>query len=932
MAEEIGEKWVEGEQCASKALHLDALFHYMQAKAMLVAEANKDKGTPAGNQRSKAICQEILTKLEKSIFKSTEIMRKNPVAALGLKRGFKRSDIKKAYHKLALQYHPDKNPEHDTSSIFTCIQSAYESLMQATSVSTEPQQQYQPAQQQQQSSASASSSTPRASPRGVPSKGPSDQQQQRRPSKAEGSGIASLPSDYLRSVLRECGFSNVEAMNRDELVKRFLAVNAHFNFNFRGQQANQSNRSDEDSKKKFESEMRQQREKERERERVRQEAKANLPSSFADSSRSQQAAGVKGESSQQKVPMDHKRTDERRRERVEQLERDLPKMSISELKVLMSASGLSSEGCFEKADLLAKLYHFYGIVPRAQQQPGPTSTTAAPTGPMATPAEAAMKSRFAHLDKQQNDGRRIPPLDTNNSASSNVPSKDQQGSGINVSPRANDVNTDNSCDSSAAPSSQKTVPKVVLPSALFSKDKLKELERKLFNSSASTSTSSSASSSGVPRPPSGRQPSSISKAAIPPTKLESIDVTSSSSKLRPPTDRNGLREDESGASRRRPSKKNTDNSTEVDDLFPDVTIPASGWVFNKYDINRSLLSDDDSDSGDEDGHLAGQGGSGEDAFIEHIRAKIGLSPEKGSSDPTIAASKSPDRQLPAELRPVEGRHRGRHGYSEQRGVASGREDKRIHTDTSDDKASAGDGEVPVDQGKHMDATMGMEASDGAIPNAANIRVGTNLLDDDDDDYGSDSSNDQRMFYFDDSGLISGDFQVFGLHEINESDFLRGEFDAPVNSQQNDDIDADIAASGKPDSASSNGRSYVDKLRRTAEESNTKPTSSTSDSPQSKPKQSVPAMNFKRVKQHSGEDAKEIQEEVEFWVHSARDDRAAGNSFEALVSGRLSLSRESRIGSAEAASGQQDASVRTSTRVPSGASASSSSNDATFYWG
>lgn len=48
---------------------------------------------------------------------------------LGLDKGASKTDVKAAYHKLALQHHPDKSGTHATSETFTKITEAYEFLM-----------------------------------------------------------------------------------------------------------------------------------------------------------------------------------------------------------------------------------------------------------------------------------------------------------------------------------------------------------------------------------------------------------------------------------------------------------------------------------------------------------------------------------------------------------------------------------------------------------------------------------------------------------------------------------------------------------------------------------------------------------------------------------------------------------------------------------
>ena len=62
--------------------------------------------------------------------KSRAIPQNNidPYKILGLDRSASASDIKKAHHKLALQYHPDKNPDASAQAKFRSIQQAYEIL------------------------------------------------------------------------------------------------------------------------------------------------------------------------------------------------------------------------------------------------------------------------------------------------------------------------------------------------------------------------------------------------------------------------------------------------------------------------------------------------------------------------------------------------------------------------------------------------------------------------------------------------------------------------------------------------------------------------------------------------------------------------------------------------------------------------------------
>lgn len=60
--------------------------------------------------------------------RGAEAGRRDPYAVLGVPRGATQAEIKKAYRRLSLQYHPDKNKAEDAKERFVEVAGAYEIL------------------------------------------------------------------------------------------------------------------------------------------------------------------------------------------------------------------------------------------------------------------------------------------------------------------------------------------------------------------------------------------------------------------------------------------------------------------------------------------------------------------------------------------------------------------------------------------------------------------------------------------------------------------------------------------------------------------------------------------------------------------------------------------------------------------------------------
>lgn len=114
--------WSKGEELSLNGQHPDALVHFQRAKKLLLDESKALYGldsSQALKQGAKGpqvpkLMGDIMNKLTDSINRDVKLINANPVHALGLKRGFGKSDVKKAYHRHALKFHPDKNHDCDT--------------------------------------------------------------------------------------------------------------------------------------------------------------------------------------------------------------------------------------------------------------------------------------------------------------------------------------------------------------------------------------------------------------------------------------------------------------------------------------------------------------------------------------------------------------------------------------------------------------------------------------------------------------------------------------------------------------------------------------------------------------------------------------------------------------------------------------------------
>lgn len=202
MTDVVGRLWQDGESLAKEKQYHEALLNYQRAKTLLIKEsAAMFDGVQQKDKKASKLLGDIMEQLQTGISKITSTLASNHQLALGLSYGFSKTDVKKAYRKYALKYHPDKNADCDTTSIFTVIQAAYENL--SSSAPTVGIADYKGGQQAEAkkpaaSSRASTSTTSSSKSQSKPAGGSSSRAPPEGPEPA-------LGADYLRSILKKFG-------------------------------------------------------------------------------------------------------------------------------------------------------------------------------------------------------------------------------------------------------------------------------------------------------------------------------------------------------------------------------------------------------------------------------------------------------------------------------------------------------------------------------------------------------------------------------------------------------------------------------------------------------------------------------------------------------------------------------------------------------
>lgn len=281
MTADIGRLWDEGEVLKDQGEFHQAILKYQRAKNLLIVESKKmyAPGKPGSSSSAPKVLGEIMEKLTVSIDRVLGVLGKNPILVLGLSRGYTQADVKKCYRKMALKYHPDKNSDCDSSCLFTLIQAAYERVLpgapaeKASAHTQFPSHMYKDSPEHfarhhphgqptsgagsnvkppggglhskfftKRSDSTTSQETPRAPQQSTSAKVPptsaagarkrappstSSTKRPSTPSAASASNVSSMSTEELRESIRIFGFTGVEKMNREQLLKKMLAIKAY---------------------------------------------------------------------------------------------------------------------------------------------------------------------------------------------------------------------------------------------------------------------------------------------------------------------------------------------------------------------------------------------------------------------------------------------------------------------------------------------------------------------------------------------------------------------------------------------------------------------------------------------------------------------------------------------------------------------------------
>jgi curved DNA-binding protein CbpA len=128
----IRQLWAQGAALSSSGQLQEAVLRFLKAKALLQLQLADVEDPICGSERAAAVLNELLSKLQAELSEHISFLKDNAFVALQIDpAACTPAFVRKRYRRLALNYHPDKNPGVDTAALFGVVQSAYEALRDA---------------------------------------------------------------------------------------------------------------------------------------------------------------------------------------------------------------------------------------------------------------------------------------------------------------------------------------------------------------------------------------------------------------------------------------------------------------------------------------------------------------------------------------------------------------------------------------------------------------------------------------------------------------------------------------------------------------------------------------------------------------------------------------------------------------------------------
>mmetsp|Transcript_16284 Transcript_16284/g.27253 ORF Transcript_16284/g.27253 Transcript_16284/m.27253 type:complete len:890 (-) Transcript_16284:215-2884(-) len=492
MAAKIGRMWEEGERQVKRGDIHEGLMSFMRAKALLLDEYKQHESPPATKKHKASsiprILGQIMSKLNESVDKNCAMLEQNPLLALQcLDSGCTLKDVKKAYRTMILKYHPDKNQDCDTSCIFTAIQSAYERVAEdgvpststhdggaagglhsnffhgksGASTPRSPTSRRDRRTRTQQHAPPPSRQKPATAP-------PRDEDYYSRAGgrrEGQSGDVYGMTSEQIRRSLQALAggrrghqtHKELAGCSREELVRRYLNARAR---------ALSTGCNETQWQQKLADLIRKERKREREAEALRaheqaqrQERAQAQPQAHTRDGRS---TYERGGDAQEKAEAD--KADLHRQERVARMRKELPLMSVTELRRMMNTCGIPLSGCVEKEDLLRALCKYYGLSFESVSAQSSGQTT----------------SSYGEGLNKKCKGKKSPSVNmTSNNLREVMKSSGLKGFGGKGPPHAKaGVDAPITGKSSGASNSAKSTA-TTAGHAVWTRDRLKEMEKKL---------------------------------------------------------------------------------------------------------------------------------------------------------------------------------------------------------------------------------------------------------------------------------------------------------------------------------------------------------------------------------------------------------------------------------------------------------------------